>query len=192
MMPQTEPKKRFPRAAAIQVAREMVDALKPHCHRIIVAGSLRRQKSEVGDVEILYIPKTVKTKVDLLMSAVISVADLEIDRMEKDGILSKRLSVLGTPSWGKSNKLALHRQSRIPVDFFASTEATWYNYLVCRTGPLDLNIRIAAEAKRRGYQWHPYGAGFAHLQSGNIIPVHSEEDVFEFVGFPFMPPSDRV
>ena len=47
----------FPRAVAIQVARELCEALKPHCERLIVAGSLRRGKQEVGDVEILYIPK---------------------------------------------------------------------------------------------------------------------------------------
>ena len=59
-------KTRFPRAAAIAVARELCEALKPHCERLIVAGSLRRMKQQVGDVEIVYIPKIRKYQIDLL------------------------------------------------------------------------------------------------------------------------------
>ena len=36
--------------------------------------------------------------------------------------------------------------SGIPVDFFATTEEAWFNYLVCRTGPAELNTRIASAA----------------------------------------------
>ncbi len=49
-------KTKYPRADAIAVARELCAVLKPVAARIIVAGSLRRQRPMVGDVEILYIP----------------------------------------------------------------------------------------------------------------------------------------
>ena len=191
-MPDQSTKPRFPRAAAIAVAREIVTALEPGCTRLIVAGSLRRKKAEVGDVEILFIPAIEKAKVDLLRVAFISKADLIIERLLAAKIIAKRPSKFGQFSWGKENKLAIHSASGIPVDFFTATEANWYNYLVCRTGPADLNIRIASEAKKRGYRWNPYGVGFTHLESGMVIPTLSEEDVFQFTNIPFPPPWERI
>lgn len=46
--------------------------------------------------------------------------------------------------WGEKNKLAVHVRTGIPVDFFAATEANWWNYLVCRTGGEQNNIAIAS------------------------------------------------
>jgi len=51
------PKRKFPRADALAVAREMCFALEPYSERLAVAGSLRRRKQTVGDVEILFVPR---------------------------------------------------------------------------------------------------------------------------------------
>jgi DNA polymerase/3'-5' exonuclease PolX len=41
------------------IADRVRDLLAPHCDRIEIAGSIRRQKADVGDIEIVAIPKTV-------------------------------------------------------------------------------------------------------------------------------------
>lgn len=184
------PKQKYPREAADAVARELIERLKPCCNRIIVAGSLRRRKSEVGDFEILFIPKMETREVDWFASESVSMAAEEIEAMVADGTLSRRISVSGAATWGDKNKLAVHRGG-IPVDLFAATEATWFNYLVCRTGPLDSNKRIATLAQRKGLQWNPYGPGFTRLDDGAIVPMSSEAAVFEFVGLPYAEPSAR-
>jgi len=184
------PKQKYPREAADAVARELIERLKPCCNRIIVAGSLRRRKPEVGDVEILFIPKMETRKVDWFASESVSMAAEEIEAMVADGTLSRRISVSGAATWGDKNKLAVHRGG-IPVDLFAATEATWFNYLVCRTGPHSLNIRIAEAAKRKLHQWNPYGEGFTDLRGGHTIAMDSERAVFEFVGIPFVEPIHR-
>src|SRR5436190_23971821 len=51
-----EPKQKFPRAAAVNVAREIVNRIRPFTERLLICGSLRRRKMEVGDVEVVYIP----------------------------------------------------------------------------------------------------------------------------------------
>ena len=48
-------KQRWPAAIARKVADELVEALTPRCEQICIAGSLRRGKPDVGDIEILYI-----------------------------------------------------------------------------------------------------------------------------------------
>lgn len=40
------------------VAAEMVEALRPYCHRVEVAGSIRRGREWIGDIEIVAIPKS--------------------------------------------------------------------------------------------------------------------------------------
>lgn len=183
-------KTKWPRSAALAVARELCARLKPHCERLIVAGSLRRRKEQVGDVEILYVPRMEERPADLLTSCMASLADEEIARMLADGTLTKRPSKTGGTAWGDKNKLALHR-SAMPVDLFRTTPEAWFNYLVCRTGPAESNTRIATEAQRRGYRWNPYGAGFTRLTDGRVIPMDGEQAVFAFVGLPYAEPWER-
>jgi DNA polymerase/3'-5' exonuclease PolX len=50
-------KKKLPLEAASIVAEAFCHHLEPHAERIEVAGSIRRRKPEVGDIEIVMIPK---------------------------------------------------------------------------------------------------------------------------------------
>src|ERR1035437_1907534 len=49
--------KRYPYAEAYAIALDVLEQLKPHCIRAEIAGSLRRKKPLVGDIEIVAIPK---------------------------------------------------------------------------------------------------------------------------------------
>lgn len=181
-------KVRWSRAAALEVARELCNRLKPVSDRLVVAGSLRRKKGDVGDVEIIYIPRMEERQADLLSTEMVSLADEEIERMLADGTISKRPSKTGGTAWGAKNKLAVHK-SGMPVDLFRTTEEAWWNYLVCRTGPADSNTRICMAAQERGWKWNPYGAGFS--RNGETRAMESEEAVFAFVGLPYLAPEDR-
>lgn len=144
-------------------------------------------RPEVGDVEILYIPRMEERQADLLATEMVSLADEEIAAMRKDGTLTKRHS---RTAWGALNKLALHR-SGIPVDLFRTHERAWWNYLVCRTGPAESNTRIAMAAQRKGFRWHPENVGFTRLSDSSTLVVQSEEHVFAFVNLPYLAPQDR-
>jgi DNA polymerase/3'-5' exonuclease PolX len=155
---------------------------------------LRRRKQEVGDVEILFVPKIemVKPADDFFAAPqpVSMVASL-LDRLVASGSLAKRLTVMGSETWGPKNKLAVHIPSGIPVDFFAATETNWFNYLVCRTGSAESNMRIASAAQARRWKWNPYGDGFTD-ERGALVRVSSEKDVFTYVGLPFLQPWQRI
>ena len=183
-------KVRWPRAAGLEVAKELCNRLKPCCEQLIVAGSLRRRKADVGDVEILYVSRMESRPFDMFSTVSVSLAEEEIARMLADGTLTKRPSKVGGTAWGDKNKLAVHR-SGMPVDLFRTVSESWWNYLVCRTGPADSNTRIATEAQRKGYRWNPYGAGFTCLADGKITTMDSEESVFAFVGLPYLEPWTR-
>ena len=46
-------------AEAQKLTEEILDILRPLCERVEIAGSIRRKKAEVHDVDIVLIPKPV-------------------------------------------------------------------------------------------------------------------------------------
>lgn len=182
---------KFPREQAMEVAGEVVGRM--DVLRVCIAGSLRRMKKEVGDIEIVYIPKieTGPDRRDLFAHCEQNLTDNSIQRMMDAGILCMRLNVKNTPAWGAKNKLAIHLESDIPVDLFATTPTAWDNYLVCRTGSAELNRKICMEAQVRGWKWHPYGSGFSNDKTGEEVLIKSEQEVFEFVGMKYLEPHER-
>lgn len=195
-------KPKFPHAKAMAVAEKIVEALAPVCARIEIAGSLRRKKPLVGDVEIVYVPKftEVPDARELFPGKLIRVnaTDLIIAELIERGSLARRPKTDGkTFTWGEWIKLAVAVKTGVPVDLFATTQEDWWNVLVCRTGSAESNTRIAGEALRRGWQWNPSpsGGGFrreaAHDREAEFVRMHSEEEVFRFVGLDYLEPEKR-
>ena len=141
--------------------------------------------------EILYIGKAAphRVKDDFFATYTANLADETIEALERGGIVVRRTNVNGSQMYGPKNKLMRHKATGLPVDFFSATEANWWNYLVCRTGPADSNTRICMVAQDRGWKWNPYGAGFS--RGGELREMASEEAVFAFVGLPYAQPKDR-
>ena len=185
-------KPKFPLADAQAIAAELISHLGDFAERIEIAGSIRRKKAQVGDIEILYIPTIGEQNSGDLLGTLESVNyfDLALGTLEEAGILERRLNIKGSETYGEQNKLMRHVRSGIPIDFFATTEANWFNYLVCRTGGLENNKAIATAALKRGLQWKSTGPGFAK-KDGGIIAVQAESQVFTFVGLPYLPPEER-
>ena len=177
---------RYSWALAYEVAAFIRMQLHPGCERIEIAGSLRRRKPDVGDIEILYIPimQEEPDPADMFATRNVVLADGRILGMEKAGILARRKNSLGREMYGPLNKLLVHVASGIPVDLFAATAENWFNYLVCRTGPADSNTRICMAAQRLGWKWNPYGVGFTSA-GGEVRRMDSERAVFAFVDLPY-------
>ena len=197
-------KPRFPRAIALEVAEELHSYLAPYCERIAIVGSVRRGKEMVGDLELLYISKTEeRTDPGSLLGDKIAVlaAHGKLDELVKARIILPRPKSDGTKTWGNAIRLAAHCQTVLPVDFFRATPESWWNLMVCRTGGAATNMRIATKARELGLQWNPSinSSGFTRLgtrggegKGGRVeIKSRSEEDVFNAVGMPFLPPWRR-
>lgn len=194
---------KYPAALANTVGIALIDLLAPHCEMFFasasgtsyplcqIAGSLRRKKSEVGDIEIVYVSKIVPVmKPGEMFHSDGSAADIFINELLGSKI-EKRLSIDGKPTWGPLNKLAVHKATGIPIDFFATTREDWFRTLVIRTGPKDFNIRLIMEADKRGKKIHAYGNGVTEVSTGEIVPVASEKDFLALAGIPWTEPQDR-
>ncbi len=168
----------------LDMARHIIIGIKKlleeSCERIEVVGSIRRLKKEVGDGELLCIPKYL-AGVDLL--------DREVLSLINDEILDYRKNKLGSKVYGSKNKLLLHRMSNLGVDIFSTTRECWSVAMVVRTGGKVTNQRIATAALNRGYQFLAYGSGFT-TPKGEIV-CRSEREVFETVGLSYREPWER-
>jgi len=57
----TSPDRRIPLAQAVAITTQVVETLRPFCQRIQVAGSIRRQRDTICDVEVVAVPNLVTT-----------------------------------------------------------------------------------------------------------------------------------
>ena len=162
------------------IAEKIKAVLESSCERVIIAGSIRRQKPEVGDIELLCIPKYF-VDVDMLDGKIRALIHLEM--------LGYRLNKLGRKVYGPKNKLLVHLPSGIGVDVFSTDARCWPVALVVRTGGETTNKEIATRALELGMKFRAYGDGFdtpdGHLQ------CKSEKEVFQAVGLRYLAPEER-
>jgi len=162
------------------IAENIKAVLESSCQRIVIAGSIRRQKPDVGDIELLCIP---------IYIAGVDILDARIKALIRFNMLGYRLNKLGRKVYGPKNKLLTHLPSGIGVDIFSTDEECWPVALVVRTGGKVSNMRIATAALKQGYRFHAYGRGFS-TPSGEIV-CHSEREVFGVVGLSYLEPWKR-
>jgi len=163
------------------IAEKIKAVLESSCERIVIAGSIRRQKLDVGDIELLCIPK---------YTAGVDMLDAKIQTMIYFDMLGYRLNKLGSKVYGPKNKLLVHLPSGICVYVFSTNALCWPVALVVRTGGKISNTEIAARAIERGMRFHAYGRGFTLADSSELL-CHSEADVFKAVGLAYREPWER-
>ena len=184
-------KRRWPIEVAEPVAKSLVKRLSPYCQGIEVAGSIRRRKVQVGDIELLCISKVTSSQ-DMFGGLATSYYALDeaLEDMTRGGdLLQRRLNKVGRPTFGPSNKLLVHTPTGIPVDVFSASEQNWGMTMVVRTGPREFNVRMMARFLELGMKGHAYG-GVTDSQ-GNEVDCPDEATVFRLLGWPWIPPWER-
>ncbi len=136
-------------------------------HRIEQAGSLRRRRSTIGDLDVL-------AAVDD-PAAVIAALD---GMPEVDKIISA-----GT------DKSSIILRDGPRVDLMVCPPETWGTHLVHFTGSKDHNITLRGMALDRG--WSLSEKGFKVLETGELLLDAEEVDVYERLGLPWIAPEMR-
>jgi DNA polymerase/3'-5' exonuclease PolX len=175
---------RIPLELADIAAHQVLDALAPGCERIAIAGSIRRRRLDVGDIEIVAIPRVHTERV---REGLFEDRDLEVDELQvcidlamMDGTLTAHPD---DPKRGPRYSKLTHAASGIQVDVFSCRRDTWGLALLIRTGPAAYSHWLVNEARARyfhvanGYELHP-----GRIACGAIpcepIPTPDEDTVF--------------
>ena len=155
---------------ALEIAERTKDILQPHCERIEIAGSIRRKKSEVKDIEIVCIPKLYD--IGLFASGIAT-------------IVNHWTKVKGELPCKYTQRIL---PEGIKLDLFFAEERNWGLIYAIRTGSAEYSHKVLAS------RWVRFGFnsedGFLKSR-GRVIPVREEKDLFTLLGMSYVPPEKR-
>ncbi|MEM1339806.1 MAG: hypothetical protein AAGF96_18745 [Bacteroidota bacterium] len=162
---------------AQKIANAIMGQLAPHCDRIEIAGSVRRKRPWVKDIEIVCIPKPYET--GLFESGIASVVN---QWKKKKGEL---------PCKNTQRYIPVRTQNgttHIVLDLFLVKPENWGLQLAIRTGSAKYSHLVLATGwKKRGYT----SVNGILTQRGKQYPVYEEKDLFERIGLPYVLPENR-
>lgn len=199
-------KTRMTLEVARTVAAGLIAKLSPVCERIAVAGSVRRGNvPDVGDIELVCIPKVVETNIpgqmDLFGGAAASTVqrasrlDDTLEMAVRAGEIHNRAPFgIDTPhAWGEKYKKFWVRVSGgyAQVDLFVTTPDAWGAIFTIRTGPWEFRRALMRHFNTRT-PYRQQDGGLTHAETGAIMPTPEEADYFRAAGLPYIAPEQRT
>lgn len=126
---------------AMDIAMPIWESLKPVCDIRKIAGSIRREKPEPKDIEIVCLPKFVVLK-DMFGWD---------EGTIRDPLFHKIVSELGTIIKGKTDGkyMQIELPQGINLDLFMPDEANFWRIMAIRTGPSDYSQNVLAVGWRK-------------------------------------------
>lgn len=196
---------RIPLEAARQLAEEVVDLLRPLAQRIEIAGSIRRGKETVGDMEIVVqVAGMDGTPLDAL-----------IERLRETSVIvpRKRQTDDKPEAWSTRHKRGWYKGVKLDL-FIVRPDRSWGLTYLLRTGPGDANTYLVTRRisdnndfggcpphliMREGtlyrlpFPWQGEAKPKELLQAGAVpLDLPEESDVFAALGMPYIEPAERT
>lgn len=189
---------------AHKVASRLVWSMRIFCDRVEIAGSIRRGKPEVKDIEIVAVPKwselpdssnlfgeKAKRVNDLhrwaLTAPVPGEADLQWIKPGTSDI------VPWTPQEKGRYWCGYFADLGIKLDLFLTKPENWGAIFLIRTGSAEFSQAVATHARRVGYRFQE--GALCVGATGEAMPappVPEERDIFERLGLEYVEPKDRT
>ncbi|MFC5148438.1 DNA polymerase/3'-5' exonuclease PolX [Streptomyces aureoversilis] len=155
--------------AAMDVAEQIVADLSgvDGCERCTYAGSLRRMRETIGDIDIL----VAAARSGPFMEAI------------------TELPITAEVIAHGEKKTSIRTTKGLQVDLRVLPADAWGAGLLYFTGSKAHNIRVREIAVRHKYKLSEYG--LFHAKSGKKIVSETEEEVYARLGLPWIPPTLR-
>ncbi len=195
---------RIPLEAARQLAEEVVDLLGSLAQRIEIAGSIRRGKATVGDIEIVVqVSGADNTTLDTL-----------VERLRETSVIvpRKRPTDAKPEAWSTRHKRGWYKGVKLDL-FIVRPDRSWGLTYLLRTGPGDANTYLVTRRildnsdfggcpphliMREGtlyrlpFPWKGEAKPKELLRAGAVpLELHEESDVFAAFGMPYIEPAER-
>lgn len=167
---------------ARNLANHMLEILSPDCERIEIAGSIRRQKPEVSDIEIVLIPKPIH---DLFGYPLFGAGRIE-EALIRDGFeLLKN---------GDHFKQARLPGGQVNFDIFLTTPEKFGVILTIRTGSADFSHWLVTSKQQGGALPSNMTVKDGRLVMMGSVPVATpeEQNFFDAIRLDWIPPEQRI
>ena len=174
-------------AAARLVADRIAAALRPACLRLEVAGSVRRQRPQIGDLELVAVPHIViRPGLDLFRTpGPVDLLEERVAELLRAGTLAPHPE---RPANGARYKRLWIADPGMQLDLFVvRPPAEWGPILAIRTGPSEYSQSLVTRLRHNGLRCE----GGAVYEGAERIPCPEEHDFFRLARVPFTPPECR-
>lgn len=183
-------KLKIPFKLADEIAAKLLKIFEPACERIEIAGSLRRRKPEVGDLEFVAIPRYISGgQIDLFgNSERVSLLDRRVQK-------AVSLSLLEVIKNGEKYKQFIHKRPTgelVGIDLFITTVEQWGYIFALRTGSAEFNAKWNTQRNKGGLLPSQFRFEGGWLMCGDEkIPTPDEKEFFALIEIPWIEPSQR-
>ncbi len=160
-------KGRFLLGDIMPVVKEVSEELKglKEVKKISVAGSVRRMKETIGDVDFLIISKSPKKVMDFFVSL--------------PGVIK---------IWSKGpTKSSVRMRDGFDMDLRVVLSKSYGSALQYFTGSKEHNIATRRIAMAKGLKLNEYGV----FQGSKVVAGRTEKEVYKVIGLPWIPPEMR-
>lgn len=154
---------------ALPVIRQMISLVQKKCRtleRLEVAGSARRWKPTVGDIDFLATATDPKEVLDCFAALPM------VDTIDSRG----------------ENKTTVRLHNGLQADLYVLEPRYYVSLLHHFTGSREHSIKLRDRAIKMGYRLNEYGL---HRENGERVPIETEEDIYKTLGLRWMPPEMR-
>ncbi len=153
-----------------RIAAKIKNAVEPLCELIEVAGSIRRQKPKIHDIDFVIAAKS----------------DAEWQKINE-----KLKQLKAKPNCAGNSVIKAFvpcQEGLFQVDFYRAKPSTFGIHLLVCTGSADHNMWLAGYAFSKGMRLK-YSEGL--IKEGMAVAGASEQGVFDALGLPYPSPTER-
>ncbi|HNH23322.1 MAG TPA: helix-hairpin-helix domain-containing protein, partial [Ferruginibacter sp.] len=165
-------KKRFPLAEASRIARTVLREISkiPHVQKATIAGSIRRKKETIGDIDIIVLAA----------------------QKNHRAIIRHFISLPGIAHViaAGATKASVQLQRGIQADIRVVEKSQYGSALFYFTGSREHNIRLRTIARKHGWRMNEYGV--FDTRTGKRLAGDTEESIYQLFGLSYIPPEQRT
>jgi len=176
---------RIPRGEVSKLSKILKRAIKTVDKGLVfeVCGSYRRGARTCGDMDVLMSHPGVSGDI-----AEYKFLEKLVEVLGKIGFLVGHLTTKGGKKYMGLCKLEAHSKAR-RIDIRCVDWSAYYPAMIYFTGSKNFNIKIRRKALELGYSLSEYG--FKNEETGELVTVNSEEELFEIIEEDYVQPTAR-
>lgn len=151
-----------------RTGKSVLSDMQPLIEKGAIAGSIRRKKPEVKDIDLVILPKKEFMSLDNIKSTLKKYGEISVEGNKVIRVKSK---------------------DNIEIDCYVATEKNYEVILLIRTGSKEHNRKLAIEAMKQGKKLN-FAEGLIDIKTKSII-ANSERGIFEALNMKYVEPENR-
>lgn len=161
---------------ALPIAQKITAGIADACKEVIIAGSIRRQRPMIGDIEIVAIPDGDK---------LYSLLDAKLEAGTIRHVTPRK-------RWGERQRSFIFADWMVEI-WIQPDPATFPVNLMIRTGSADFSRNMVKKKSIGGWMpdWYKI-EGSRIVCDGQPIAIENESEIFELWGIEYVEPIDRT